>query len=109
VIAPEQIDRVALVVERAGLCEQTLAALRESFRDLHFTYCMDDDIGEGLDVAAPVRVLPGFKIYLVDGRSHCMRLTADLESATGLVLAELDLGPEPADASDPDAGRTRDA
>jgi hypothetical protein len=108
-IAPEQIDRIALVVERAGLSQQTLSALRESFADLHFTYCMDEDIGDGIDAAAPVRVSPGFKIYLVDGRSHCMRLTADLESATGLVLAELDTESESAGASDPDAGRTRDA
>ncbi len=106
-IAPALIERIALVVERAGLSEQTLGALRESFADLHFTYCMDDDIGEGVDSALPVRVSSGFKIYLVDGRSHCMRLTGDLESATGLVLAELD--PESDDASAPQAGQPRDA
>ena len=108
-IALERIDRIALVVERAGLSEQTLSALRESFGDLHFTYCMDEDIGEGVDAAEPVRISPGFKIYLVDGRSPCMRLTSDLESATGLVLAELDPESESIGATDPDAGRTRDA
>jgi hypothetical protein len=102
-IAPETVDRIALVVQRAGLSEQTLSALRESFADLHFTYCLDDDIGEGIGAAAPVRISPGFKIYLVDGRSHCMQLTGDLESATGLVLAELDPAAEPG-PSDADAG-----
>ena len=108
-IAQEQIDRVALVVERAGLSEQTLSALRESFRDLHFTCCMDEDIGEGVGAAQPVRVSPGFKIYLVDGRSHCMQLTGSLELATGLVLAEVDPESEVAGAPVPDVGRTQDA
>jgi hypothetical protein len=97
-ISPERIEQVALVLERAGLSEQTLAALRESFVGTHFTYCMDEDIGEGAGTPAPVRESAGFRIYLVDGRSHCMRLTGDLESATGLLLAELDPESEPAAA-----------
>jgi hypothetical protein len=108
-IAPEIVDRIALVVQRAGLSEQTLSALRESFRDLHFTYCMDEDIGEGIGAAAPVLVAPGFKIYLVDGRSHCLQLTADPQSATGLVLAELDPEADPDPLPDPDAGRLQTA
>lgn len=95
-IAPETVDRIAQVVERAGLSEQTLSSLRESFRDLHFTHCMDDDIGEGIGTAGPIQVSPGFKIYLVDGRCRCMQLTGDLESATGLVLAELEPEADPA-------------
>lgn len=55
-IAPETIERIALVVERAGLSEQTISALRESFADLHFTHCMDEDIGIGVGSAEPVRV-----------------------------------------------------
>lgn len=84
-----RIDQIAAVVERAGLNEQTLSALREVFTELHLTYCMDDDIGAGALVAEPVREAKGFRIYLVDGRGHCMRFTQDLESATGLVLAEI--------------------
>lgn len=84
-----RIDQIAAVVERAGLNEQTLSALREVFTELHLTYCMDDDIGAGTLVAEPVREAKGFRIYLVDGRGHCMRFTQDLESATGLVLAEI--------------------
>ena len=64
-------------------------ALRETFTDMHLTYCMDDDIGAGSAAIAPVREAAGFRIYLVDGRDHCMRFTRDLESATGLVLAEI--------------------
>jgi hypothetical protein len=85
VIAPERIDLVARVVERAGLSDQTVSALRESFPECHFTYCLDDDIGAE---AEPVREGDGFRIYLIDGRGHCMRFTGDQDSATGLVLAE---------------------
>ncbi len=83
-ITPERIEQITRVVERAGLNEGTVSALRESFSELHFTYCMEEDIGSG----TPVRKAPGFNLYLVDGRAHCMRLTEELESATGLVLAE---------------------
>jgi hypothetical protein len=84
VITPERIEQVARVVERAGLNEGTVSALRESFTEIHFTYCREDDIGAG----TPVRTASGFNLYLVDGRGHCMRLTDDREAATGLVLAE---------------------
>ena len=86
---PARIDQIATVVERAGLNEQTLAALRQTFTDMHLTYCMDDDIGAGSAAIAPVREAECFRIYLVDGRDHCMHFTRDLESATGLVLAEI--------------------
>ena len=91
---PLRINQVTAVVQRAGLNEQTLAALRETFTDIHLTYCMDDDIGAGPLAAEPVREADGFRVYLVDGRGHCMRFTRDPEYATGLVLAEV----EPDDA-----------
>lgn len=90
-ISPGSIDQARLeqvtrIVERAGLDEQTLAALRETFTDMHLTYCMDDDIGIG----EPIVQAEGFNMYLVDGRRHCMRFTNELETATGIVLAEID-------------------
>mgnify|MGYP001815659010 CR=1 FL=1 len=88
-IAPERLDQVSLIVEKAGLSEQTLGALREAFGDMHLTYCMDEDIAVG----KPVRRADGFNIYLVDGRGHCMLLTTDMEAATGIVLAETEDGP----------------
>lgn len=85
-ISPERLDQVTMIVEKAGLSDQTLGALREAFEDMHLTYCMDDDIGVG----KPVRRADGFNVYLVDGRGHCMQFTADMEAATGIVLAETD-------------------
>jgi hypothetical protein len=86
VISPERLDQVTAIVERAGLNEQTLGLLRETFADMHLTYCMEGDMG----VEEPVRRAHGFNLYLVDGSGHCMRFTTDAEAATGIVVAELD-------------------
>jgi hypothetical protein len=85
-ISPQRLEQVTAVVERAGLNDQTLSVLRETFTDMHLTYCMDDDIG----IEEPVRRAEGFNIYLVDGQGHCMRFTNDVDAATGLVLAEVE-------------------
>ena len=84
-ITPERLDQVTAVVELAGLNDETLSALRGAFKDIHLTYCMDDDIG----IEEPVRRAKGFNIYLVDGQGHCMCFTNDRDAATGLVLAEV--------------------
>ena len=85
-IEPVRLQQVAEIVRRAGLNEQTLAALRETFEDLHFTSCHDDDVG----LSEPFHRGEGFNLYLVDGRQHCLKLTTDPEAATGLLLAQLD-------------------
>lgn len=91
-ITPERIAQITQVIEKAGLNEGTLSALRETFTDIHFTHCMEEDIGTGIGISEPVREASGFNLYLVDGRSHCMRFTTNAEVATGLVLAETDDG-----------------
>jgi hypothetical protein len=83
------LDQITTVVSRAGLSADSVAALRDAFPDLHFTYCLDDDIGVGIE---PVRSTEDFNLYLVNGSDHCVRFTPNLEAATGLVLAEVDEG-----------------
>jgi hypothetical protein len=85
-ISAERIDQVVTIIGRAGLTSESVAALRDAFPDLHFTHCLDDDIGAGI---APFRKADGFNLYLVDGSSHCIAFTHAPESATGLVLAEV--------------------
>jgi hypothetical protein len=80
------IDQIAIVVQRAGLSGQSVAALRDAFPGIHFTHCLDDDIGAGIH---PFREADGFNLYLVDGSANCICFTCDPEGATGLVLAEL--------------------
>lgn len=85
-IEETRVRQVAEVVRRAGLSDQTLAALRESLTDIHFTRCLEDEIGTD----EPFLEDEGFNIYLVDGRGHCMKLTRALDTATGLLLAQVD-------------------
>ncbi len=80
------LDRIAEMTRAQGLDEGTVQALRSAWPGMHFSYCMDDDIC-GVE---PVRELPGFNLYLVDGREHCLSLTGNPEAATGLVLAEVE-------------------
>jgi hypothetical protein len=86
VILQERIAQIVRVLEVAGLNDTTVAALRERFADMHFTYCMDDDV----TAARPVAETPGFNVYLVDGREHCLRFTTQWDAATGVVLAAVD-------------------
>ncbi|MFM8331241.1 MAG: DUF6129 family protein [Candidatus Methylumidiphilus sp.] len=79
------VASIAGELQGLGLSEQSLGALRASHPKIHFTYCMDDDVGE----REPYLSHPGFNIYLVDGREHCMKFTSEISHATGLVLAEV--------------------
>jgi len=80
------LDQIEAIVGRAGLSSDSVAALRDAFPDHHFTHCLDDDISCGIE---PVRESDGFNLYLIDANEHCLRFTHDLDSATGLVLAEV--------------------
>jgi hypothetical protein len=86
-ITDELIDQLMAILSRAGLTDDSVAALRDAFPALHFTHCLDDDIGAGIE---PARKAERFNLYLVDGRSHCMTFTADVEAATGLVFASVE-------------------
>ncbi len=84
-ISAEIIKSIALQLEAGDLSNQSLAELRAAYPKIHFTHCMDDDVGT-YDAYAN---RPGYNIYLVDGRGHCMKFTTDISHATGLVLAEV--------------------
>jgi hypothetical protein len=81
----ESAQTIADEVKSKGLDYDTVAVLRQSYPDIHFTYCMDDDISNG----KPVLESEAFNVYLVDGREHCLCLTNDFDIATGIVLAEV--------------------
>lgn len=84
-IASDELDAVITLAEEKGISEMLISELRQRFPGKHFTYCMDDDIGSG----KPVVVKNGFAVYLVDSSDHCSCLTTSLESASGIVLAEI--------------------
>lgn len=84
-IAEDMTVEIATKVEQLGLDNDIVATLRSAYPDIHFTYCLDDDIYHG----KPVLERSSFNIYLIDGREHCLCLTNDHEIATGLVIAEI--------------------
>ncbi len=84
-ISQETLTKIADMIDSAGVDESTIASLRAEYSPLHFTYCSDDDIPNH----QPVLEREHFNLYLVDGRDHCLCLTQNLETATGIVVAEV--------------------
>jgi hypothetical protein len=86
-ISQEQIEQIGELVTQASVLESgCVNLLRSQFPDIHFTYCMDDDVYAALPVLERKR----FNLYLVDSRDHCLSLTRDSEIATGVVVAEVE-------------------
>ena len=84
-ITGETTIRIAELIEgQLPLGEEVITGLRNAFPQMHFTYCMDDDIVSG----KPVLEREAFNLYLIDAREHCLCLTSSHEVATGLVVAE---------------------
>lgn len=77
-----QLTAIADAVDDAT-APDLAARLRAQFPGLSFTVCADDDI----IAARPVVEREGFNLYLVDGGSHCLSLTRDAASASGVVVA----------------------
>jgi hypothetical protein len=68
----------------ADASQSGVSALRSAFPGMPITRCDASDMqGE-----APFKKLKLFDLYLLDTRDHCVRLTGDLASATGIVLAQ---------------------
>ncbi len=84
-IEAQTIEAIAAELATTGLSSQSMAGLRLAYPKIHFTHCMDDDVG----ALEPHSSRPGFNIYLVDGREHCLKFTTETGHATGLVLAEV--------------------
>ncbi len=68
---------------------QAIAAIRKRFPKMSLTRCDASDVG----VETPFREYERFDLYLVDGSSHCWRLTPSPEEATGLVVVARRAGP----------------
>ena len=84
-ITVEQVHAIAAKIESSGVSETTVSELRQGYQPIHFTYCMDDDLPNN----TPVFEHNNFNLYLIDGREHCLCLTNDYDTATGIVVAEV--------------------
>lgn len=81
------LDRVAA---QAGVSdERLLGNLREDFPGVHFSVCSDDDMPTRMSPAAQNAVCC---LYYVSSGGRCLSLSADAESASGLVVALVDQG-----------------
>jgi hypothetical protein len=85
-ITQQQLEQIAHQVSAEPVSEAVVDQLRGSFSDIHFTYCMDDDVV----TATPVYEGEAFNLYLIDSRNHCLCFTQDMDVATGVVLAEIE-------------------
>ena len=79
------VETIADQVAAQIVDEATVSSLRKAYPEIHFTYCLDDDIVTG----KPVIERENFNLYLIDGREHCLCLTNDYDTATGIVVAEV--------------------
>ncbi|WP_428610582.1 DUF6129 family protein [Sedimenticola sp.] len=85
-ITRDQLNQIGWLVGEAPLSESTVTVLRSHFPEIHFTYCMDDDVM----TAGPILKGSGFNLYLIDSSQHCLSFTQDMELATGVVVAEIE-------------------
>lgn len=85
-ITREQLNEINWLVSGKPLSESAVTLLRDHFPDIHFTYCMDDDVM----AARPVLETTEFNLYLIDSSQHCLSFTQDMELATGVVVAEIE-------------------
>jgi len=84
-ITSDQLQVIADTIATQLLNDELVTFLRAQFPDIHFTYCMDDDVSGVL----PKFENPRFNLYLVDGREHCLSMTNNHEIATGVLVAEV--------------------
>lgn len=80
-ISPLQLSQVG----EATLLDSRAASLRQRFPGLHFSECSEDDISPRFKPALGV---DGYDLYLISGATgHCLELTNDPETATGILVA----------------------
>jgi hypothetical protein len=87
-IVHETLEHIATTAASfTELNENAMIVLKQSWPDLRFTFCNDDDMPARLP---PTLKRERFNLYLVGGSEHCISLTDDLMQAIGVVLAEVD-------------------
>ncbi|OIR13755.1 hypothetical protein GALL_48900 [mine drainage metagenome] len=87
-IVPETLNRIASAAAACGeLNDDALLSLKQTWPDLRFTLCSNEDMPARLP---PALQREGFNLYLINGSEHCLSLTDDPAQAIGVVLAYVD-------------------
>jgi hypothetical protein len=96
-LTPAELDSIAALAASAATLRASVAELRRQHPGVSFTCCDAADMSaeqmpyqshSGSDFGSDAGSDRGFDLYLVNGSGHCWDLTADLQAATGILLAE---------------------
>jgi hypothetical protein len=85
-ITSDQLEQVLAWIGQHAASTDMEQQMRAAFPDCHFTFCSDDDVMSDAPAAESV----GFNLYMVDSSSHCLCLTREMASASGLVVATVE-------------------
>ena len=85
-ITTQQLEQIGQLAAAGPVYEGLVGQLRNRFPDIHFTFCMDDDVM----AAKALYEDPAFNLYLIDSSNHCLSFTQDMDVATGVVLEEIE-------------------
>jgi hypothetical protein len=87
-VTPDTLEQIASTAASIGaLNEAALDSLKQTWPDLRFTFCNDDDMPARL---SPALQSGSINVYLVGGGEHCLSLTQDMDQAIGVVLVQVD-------------------
>jgi hypothetical protein len=83
VIAVDVLAGITELLSAPTVDRSVVPELRRRFPGLPVTICDRSDV----DSETPHREFARVSLYLVDGRDHCWRLTAEPAHATGVAIA----------------------
>jgi hypothetical protein len=82
-LSEQSLRGIGEVLKSASADAATIAELRRRFPGFQVTRCDAHDVAD----ETPYQTFARCKLYLLDGRDHCFRITSDPAAATGLVLS----------------------
>lgn len=81
-IAEQTLEEIAHALgDMRTITSNPLTMLRECYPHVRFLRMAEHDMDE-----PPYRSLSDYNLYLLDAREHCVKLTRQLEHATGIIL-----------------------
>ncbi len=83
-ISVDALDQIRSLLESDGPVAERIASLRKAFPGVSLTRCDASD----MDAETPVLETARFDVYLIDTSEHCVRITTQPETATGIIVAE---------------------
>lgn len=83
-LTPEALETIRGLLEGPAPAAERCASVRQSFPGISLTRCDASDV----DAESPAFETTEFAVYLIDTSEHCVRMTLNPASATGLIVAQ---------------------